>query len=256
MMQSAGIWLPDNDQHMIDYFRVAPMIDGHGTYQSEKWRLAQRWVRQHRTAVDVGAHVGLWTMMLVKHFARVVCFEPMPVHRDCWLKNLPTIMPRAVEVTTVADDDVRRFIDEHNARRLELHATALGAEVGEAEIALERAGWSGCTRVIRPEETVALAGPKVRVPVARLDDFDLHDVDFLKVDCEGFERFVLQGGEQLLKRERPTVIVEQKPGLAQRFGLGETDAVAYLTKLGARVQGTMNGDYVLNFPEVPHRIRG
>lgn len=80
-------------------------------------------------------------------------------------------------------------------------------------------------------------------PLETLDSFDLQDVDLIKIDCEGGELFVLQGAFETLKRCKPVVVVEQKPGKAQQFGLPETGAVAYLQKLGAQLRLTMSGDF-------------
>jgi FkbM family methyltransferase len=85
------------------------------------------------------------------------------------------------------------------------------------------------------------------IPMKRLDDFGLQDVDFIKLDCEGFELFALRGGEEMLKRCRPCVIVEQKPGRAQKFGLRETEAVDYLRGLGAHLRTVISGDYVVSW---------
>ncbi|RWD13572.1 MAG: FkbM family methyltransferase, partial [Mesorhizobium sp.] len=44
-----------------------------------------------------------------------------------------------------------------------------------------------------------------------LDSFGLAGIDFLKIDVEGFEKPILEGGEQTIRRERPVIIIEQKP---------------------------------------------
>lgn len=41
-----------------------------------------------------------------------------------------------------------------------------------------------------------------------LDDYDLRDVGFIKVDVEGHEPTVLRGGIRLIERERPVMLVE------------------------------------------------
>ena len=85
------------------------------------------------------------------------------------------------------------------------------------------------------------------IPMRRLDDFNFQDVDFLKIDCEGYELFVLRGATELLKRCRPCIIVEQKPGNAQKFGLQETEAVPYLQSLGAVLRAVKSGDFVMSW---------
>ena len=71
----------------------------------------------------------------------------------------------------------------------------------------------------------------LQVPIERLDDQGLTDVRLMKVDVEGHELEVLQGGEQLLRRDVPVLLVE----IEQRhLGEGRTvgDVIAWLRGLG------------------------
>jgi hypothetical protein len=72
--------------------------------------------------------------------------------------------------------------------------------------------------------------------------------DFLKIDTEGYEEFVLMGAERLLEY-KPCVIVEQKPKKAQKYGLQETGAVKMLRKLGAVQRKVITGDYIMSWNE-------
>jgi len=90
------------------------------------------------------------------------------------------------------------------------------------------------------------------IPMRRLDEVDDMDligprVDFVKLDCEGYELFALRGGAQLLARSRPCVMVEQKPGRATKFGLPATGAVDYLQSLGAKLRFELSGDFCLSW---------
>lgn len=207
-----GIWLPSGELHLTQWMdEVNHLVDGKPTYQYSKLEAALRWVRNWRVAVDVGAHCGLWSMHLVKRFSEVHAFEPVQTHRDCLLKNVP-------------------------GGKLRLHACALGERAGSISIHTD-ASSSG-------DSWVSGDGP---IPMETLDHHGLCNVDFIKLDCEGYELFALRGAEETLKRCRPCVIVEQKPGRAQKFGLPETEAVAYLQGLGARLHKVISGDYILSW---------
>src|SRR6185369_13709129 len=89
MKQHQGVWLPDGETHLIEWMtKSGEVVDGLGTYQIKKFREAMKWVRGWRVAVDVGAHVGLWSMQLVKRFAHLHAFEPVAAHRDCFARNV------------------------------------------------------------------------------------------------------------------------------------------------------------------------
>lgn len=194
--------------------RAGELVDGKGTYQIKKLREALHYCTNWRTAIDVGAHVGMWSMRLAPNFDHVFSFEPVAAHRACFEKNLS------------------------NESNVQCYPYALG-EIAQ-QIGIHTAPTSS------GDSWVDGFG---NIEMRTLDSFELQDVDFIKIDCEGYEYFVLKGGEETLKRCRPCIIVEQKPGHAQRFGLGEKDAVAYLQDLGAVLRTEMSGDYILSFPD-------
>ncbi len=88
-----------------------------------------------------------------------------------------------------------------------------------------------------------VAGPG-EIRMLTLDSLDLQDVDFIKVDVEGFEENVLRGGEATLATWRPIVIVEQKRTMAARFGLPILGAVDFLKSLGYSVAQEISGDFI------------
>lgn len=89
---------------------------------------------------------------------------------------------------------------------------------------------------------------QLAVDVATLDHWDVGaKVDFLKVDCEGFEYFVMKGAEGVIKPSRPCIIVEQKTGMGSKYGLSDTAAVELLQSWGAKLRFEMSGDYCLSW---------
>lgn len=192
------------------------VVNGKLTYQYSKLEAALKWVRQWRTAVDVGAHCGLWSMHLVKQFNVLHAFEPIAMHRECWVKNVPESQKYPLTIR--------------------LHECALGERDGSVSMHWDPAN-TGDTYVTG----------EGNIPLAPLDALGLPDVDFIKLDCEGYELFALRGGEKTIKRCRPAIVVEQKPGRAQKWGLKETEAVDYLRGLGAVLRAEIAGDFILSW---------
>jgi hypothetical protein len=58
------------------------------------------------------------------------------------------------------------------------------------------------------------------VALRPLDNFELEDVGFIKIDVEGHELSVLQGGQSLIARDRPILFVE----IERRHNIGAFDA--------------------------------
>lgn len=211
--QVGGVWLPEHETHLVEWMKKRnEVVDGKRTYQLHKLTAALGFVKQFRVAVDVGAHCGLWSMHLVKRFAAVAAFEPVALHRECFVRNVKGMYG--------------------------LHQCALGETPGHVNIHTSNTS-SGDSWV----------DGEGHIPLETLDKFALVDVDFIKLDCEGYELFALRGGIDTLKRCHPVVCVEQKPGRAQKFGLAETGAVDFLQSLGAKLRREIGGDYILSWDD-------
>lgn len=213
-MEEFGGWqFPAGEVHLIDWMRkVSDVKNGRHRYQGKKYDAALALCRQRRTAIDVGAHIGLFSYWMGKDFELVHAFEPVKAHRDCFEKNVG--IPRHVQ----------------------MHACALGET--EGTVAMHTAPTSS------GDSWVDGAGD---IPMKTLDSFELENVDWIKLDCEGFELFALKGGEQTIKRWHPCIMVEQKPGRAVKFGLKETEAVDYLQSLGYALRKSISGDFFLTW---------
>jgi FkbM family methyltransferase len=203
-----GVWLPDEEEE-ISKFLNAEQIDGVGVYQYAKLRAALAFVKNWRVAVDVGAHCGLWSMQLEKKFQFVHAFEPVQRHRECFAKN---------------------------TKKAFMWPVALGDKA--STVRLQKGVKSTGDTQIAPDG-------EYESEVRTLDSYDLKDVDFMKLDCEGYELFVLKGGEKLIDECRPVMIVEQKPGKGKFYGLGDTEAVKWLEAKGYKLRGVIAGDYIL-----------
>lgn len=208
-----GWFFPDSESHLINWMgnpKVRMSLNGRAAYQGQKQVAAMNLCTSFGTAVDVGGHIGLWSFNLAQRFKQVHAFEPVAAHRDCFERN-------TIGLTNIT-----------------LHGCALGDREGRVSIKTEPTS-SGDSRVVGPGD----------IPLHTLDSFHLSDVSLVKIDTEGFELFVLRGAEELLARQKPVLIVEQKAGHAQKYGLGETDAVPYLQSLGYRVAKVLSGDYLM-----------
>ena len=202
--------MPLTEQHLVEMMTKGAVreVNGRLTYQYRKLEYAMKHVRQRRCAVDIGAHVGLWSMHLAEMFQSVWAFEPNPVTADIWPWNVPNSNATLVR-------------------------SALGARAGSVGLEGE-AEHTGHTRISGD-------GP---FPLATLDSFDLKDVDLIKIDVEGYELDVVKGAEETLRRCRPVVVVEQK-GEDGRLGMETDGALHWLEWLGMRSEFCIGGDHIM-----------
>lgn len=227
--QVHGAWLPDREDYLIDDIAASPRFAGGPTVQFKKFARAFPEFRQFRHAVDIGANVGLWTRIMAACFDRVTAFEPNPETLEAfWLNN------GAPDDFLVGSIGRAEWVRGH--KRLALNPVALGAEPGEVRLYTKRRS-TAFTRVKDDGDTP--------VEQRTLDSFSLTDVDFIKIDVEGWEHNVVKGGVETIRKWRPVMIVEQKPGNAELHGLKQFGAVNLLKKWGAREVANVSGDVIM-----------
>ena len=138
-----------------------------------------------RTFVDVGSHIGFYTMGLAPGFERVIAFEPSRFQFG-WLRR------------NAALNAYDHVLCEH---------VALGDTPGIAmlNVLSYEGGLNSLVPEIAGERTIL---DKYSVPVEVLDDRNLTDVDLLKIDVEGFEIPVLRGAARTIAASRPVILIE------------------------------------------------
>lgn len=150
-------------------------------------RLLPLLVDPRRTAVDIGASNGYYSWHLMRLAAKVVACEPNPQSFAALRKA---------------------------ARGLDLRQLALSNEKGRAVLRVPVSrnfaapGWGTIHAGNDFAEFSPDATQSFTVDVARLDDLELADVGFIKIDVEGHENEVLEGARTLLTRDRPNLLVE------------------------------------------------
>lgn len=220
MKKELDWYFPDGETHLPDWMRKARQKrDGRLQYQFSKYQAAMKFVKARRVAIDVGGHIGHWSWNMAKDFQTVNAFEPVPTYAECWRKNMD------------------------GANNAILHPVALGMSEGIVALTCGTPGSHGDTFVAPKSKGNAAQD----IPMRTLDSFGFQNVDFIKCDCEGYEAFVIRGAEQTIRRDKPVIIVEQKPGMAQKFGLPPTDAVHLLQRWGAKLRSELSGDFILSW---------
>ncbi|MEW6488312.1 MAG: FkbM family methyltransferase [Thermodesulfobacteriota bacterium] len=145
-------------------------------------RLLPSLVRPGSRAIDVGANVGFYSYVLSGLCASVEAFEPLP---ECAL-----------------------VLEAFGAPNVRVHRVGLSATAGTLTLRVPRRG--GVASPLSASFSVDYEGTQDlhELPVLRLDDFGFRDVSFVKIDVEGHELEVLEGGRETIPRERPVLLVE------------------------------------------------
>ena len=213
-----GLYLPENETHLVDWMKaVKRYVDGKPTYQYSKYAECLRILDKKRTAIDVGGNLGLWSRVMCLDFDSVQAFEPVSEYCEYFVKNAPMAT---------------------------LHNVALSDEEMIITMACATNGSCGDTA---PQVNKRKEKALQEVGTVLLDSYCFVDVDFIKVDCEGYEYHVLQGAEQTILSNKPVIIVEQKPDKGKKYGYADDEAVKYLKYLGMKIHMVISGDYIMRW---------
>jgi FkbM family methyltransferase len=169
----------------------------------------------NRAGLDIGAALGAYTWPLAKLCKSCVAFEPNPMQA--------------------------RYLRQAFGNKVRIENIALSDSEGEVELVVPQKGGkdqSGWATIAPGDWLEGMDVRRLKVHMRTLDSLQLETVGFIKVDVEGHELAVLRGGNVLLRRDYPTLLVE----LEERFGEGSILRVReYLEPLGYRGQFLENG---------------
>jgi FkbM family methyltransferase len=190
----------------------------YGEFEATEMSFVEKFLRAGMTVLDVGAHHGLYTLLLSKKVGRkgrVIAFEPSP--REC----------RRLE----------KHLRFNRCSNVHLERCAAGSEPGEADLFLVD-GFQDWCNSLRPP---ALPNPTRAVPVRvrRIDDVlaeqKVSKVDFIKLDVEGGELATLEGATRLLYGEsRPAILAEVQDTRTRPWGYPARETIQFLIRMDYR----------------------
>lgn len=159
-----------------------------GSYENELKYLAKIY-QGGNTAIDVGANEGLFSYVMSKHFTKVYAFE--------------------------INDELTGYLEAYNPGNIEIINKGLSSKSGDAILYIPvrqhdgyaLIGYASLAPGNYPDTTKHI---KKNVSLCILDELNIANVEFIKIDVEGHELEVLKGSLQTLIQYRPVVLVEIK----------------------------------------------
>ena len=171
-------------------------------YSKEDIDSALKFVTGFRTAIDIGAHVGIVSYQLSKKFNQVHSFEINDSVYECLQINQQKLFPNNVKI----------------------YNNGIGDR--EANVDLNITDKSFSTH-IKPKSTG-------NYKIVSLDSYNFENVDFIKIDAEGFESLIAQGALNTISKNKPVILFERKQH-AQRYGFERDSFVDILKPYGYRM---------------------
>jgi FkbM family methyltransferase len=166
-------------------------------YQKDNLDRALTLVKDWQLAIDGGANYGLMSYHMNSRFDQVLAFEIDDQLRTCLADNMKTFACSKVRIEPYGLGDREKSVDLVKTQK------SFGNFVNPATE-------SG------------------KFAVRSIDSYELDTVGFIKLDCEGYEPFIIQGAEHTIKRSWPVILMERKV-LVNKFNFG-THATEHLLR--------------------------
>jgi FkbM family methyltransferase len=214
-----------NDVSFVDFdgFKLAidladssvsvPIMHSHA-YEPHVPAFMRNYIKPGMNVIDIGANIGYFTMLastLVGDNGGVIAFEPNSENARLILLD----------------------IEINRARNVRLLPVALSNSMGNAYFSTHLGSNGG---FLPSSAEILQSAQCVVVPIFRLDQL-IHDrVDVMKIDVEGAEGLVVDGGWSTIENRRPVVVTEFSPEML------------------ARVSGVQALDYLRRFVDTGHRV--
>lgn len=146
------------------------------------------YVRPGSVALDIGAHIGTHTLTLsraVGHNGHVIAFEPqLKTFRELFMNSQVNGAPN-IYCYWAAVSDSNGFINLPNF-------------IPQCEI-VQLFDFS-------------FGDSGIQAPMIALDTLELDNVSFMKVDVDGYENAFLDGAQNTIRKNKPTIIIEIQGG--------------------------------------------
>ena len=187
-------------------------------HEAAEVRFLESVVEQGMNAIDVGANIGISTVVIAKKIeerGKLFSFEPVPEYFNVLEQN----------------------ISSNGLENVKAFQIAVSSQVGKADLYE-----NGLSSSIVSKE----GAKKFVVSITTIDRFlseeKVERIDLINMDCEGSELLVLYGAEETLQRNEVKIFCEIHHDFLRHLGQSVQDIVKYLQKLGFEVHSVSLDD--------------
>ena len=182
-----GYFFPSNDTEYVKYFKEFDH------YQKEQRDFSYQFVEKFDLAIDIGANLGLWARDFTEKFKHTICFEPNPKCIPYLKKNITQDKSTIYQIGLGNRNENKELFSPHDL--------GTSSYVNFTKIGLTDSGEKIWGQFDKSTE-------KINTEIKVLDDFEFSNIDYIKIDVQGFEENVLKGAEKTLNSNNPVLCIE------------------------------------------------
>jgi len=134
-----------------------------------------------RRFIDIGSNIGVYSYIFSKYYKHVDAFEPI--------------------------NSVNQSLKKLKIKNIKVHDMALSNENKQREIYFPSTNKDHIYSLASIDNKKNYKN-KLLIKTKKLDDFKFNDVDFMKIDVEGHEQSVIEGGLETIRKNKPLLLIE------------------------------------------------
>lgn len=156
----------------------------HGSYERDVVWVLDKFLIQDSVCVDVGANIGIYTILLAEKAKRVISFEPHPAFFErlkfnVFLNNFINVTLKQLGLSSKSGDAIL-FSPPATMQNKSATMCKLNDELTE----------------------------EIKIQITTLDETIDEKIDFIKIDVDGSDAEVIFGAKRLIEKYRPIILFE------------------------------------------------
>lgn len=188
---------------------VGQVIKEHGVWEIHIKDFLHVNLTKNDIFLDAGSNYGFHSLTAAKLCKKVYSFEPQD--------HIFKLQKESIEINKI--------------NNIELYKLGLGnvstfLKLEPVDYNLNGVNMGNVGIDISPESEGEL------IEIKTIDDFGIGKIDYIKLDVQGYEKFVLDGATNTIKKYKPTLIVEVENHQLGKFNISTEQFYNYIRSLG------------------------
>ena len=191
-----------SDPYKVDYsnksFFIYPMgncpisttIKRNQIWEPHLHTIFDKFIKKDNVVIECGCHTGTHTLKMASLCEKLYGFEPMPDTYDVLMKNL--------KVNGITNSTIyKKGVSE------------MKGYTKFSWIPHDNMGGSGlANNPMGIPNWIPETDKNIEVELTTIDALNLHRLDFMKIDVEGYEPLAIKGAFNTIKKCRPVIVME------------------------------------------------
>ena len=212
-----------------------------GAFETEIVQCAKKLkLNKFNKIIDIGANFGVQTLQIAYEFknSKIFSIEPTNYAYEKLLKNLN--------------------LNKELKKNIITHKLFLGCKNQETPEAIY-SSWNLNSKKIKHSTHLGEKKDTHNSQSKTLDEFiienKIYELDFIKLDVDGYEYYVLKGGFNFLKKNKPPIFMELAPYLYEEYGYNKEMMIDLIKSLNYEFHDLKNLKKIFNIKKKMDKIK-